>query len=109
MGRMPEEKKQSGPGEEIQEASFSAVAKENISNDTQGLQTSNAATYAGLCSDRSSGIPMRTKEDTKKAITMLIEDERPPIANVYGKGPLLLSNVPESSVSKNAEVALGIE
>ena len=55
------------------------------------------------------GIPMSTKEDTKKAIAALIEDERPPIASVFGNGPLLVSNIPASSAKENAEVVLGIE
>ena len=59
--------------------------------------------------DETCGIPMPTKENTKTAITALIRDGRPPVAGVFGNGPLLVSNIPESSASETAEVVLGIE
>jgi hypothetical protein len=52
---------------------------------------------------------MPSKDATKRAIAALIEDKRPAEVNVFGSGPLLLSNVPKSSVAENAEVVLGIE
>jgi len=55
------------------------------------------------------GTPMASKEATKRAVAALIEDGRPTVANVFGNGPLLLSNIPRSSMAQNAEVCLGIE
>lgn len=72
-----------------------------------GPSSSPAAIYAELCNER--GVPMPSKDATKRAIAALIEDKRPAEVNVFGSGPLLLSNVPKSSVAENAEVVLGIE
>jgi len=63
--------------------------------------------HATLCNK--CGIPMATKDATKRAIDTLINHERPPIANVFGNGPLLLSNVPESALNSNRGVVLGID
>jgi len=62
--------------------------------------------HATLCSK--CGIPMNTKDDTKKAIDALIVEDRPPLANVFGNGPLIVSDIPKSTIN-NAEVVLGIE
>lgn len=59
--------------------------------------------------DKNCGIPMRTKDDTKKAIAALIQDDRPPVAGVFGNGPLLISDIPASSAKEDANVVLGIE
>ena len=63
--------------------------------------------HATLCNK--CGIPMTTKDATKRAIDTLIYHERPPIANVFGNGPLLLSNIPDSALNSNTGVVLGIE
>lgn len=63
--------------------------------------------HATLC--KKCGIPMNTKDDTKREIDALIHDDRPAIASVFGNGPLLLSNVPESALNSDAGVVLGIE
>mmetsp|Transcript_1238 Transcript_1238/g.3149 ORF Transcript_1238/g.3149 Transcript_1238/m.3149 type:complete len:380 (+) Transcript_1238:254-1393(+) len=63
--------------------------------------------HATLC--KKCGIPIATKEATKTAIDALIHDERPPLTNVFGNGPLLVSNVPESAKNSNAGVVLGID
>lgn len=52
---------------------------------------------------------MNTKDDTKREIDALIHDDRPAIASVFGNGPLLLSNVPESALNSDAGVVLGID
>lgn len=54
------------------------------------------------------GKPMINKEDTKAAVSALIENERPARANVAGNGPLLLSNIPESVRDSN-EVLVGVD
>ncbi len=59
--------------------------------------------------DESCGIPMKSKEQTKTVIASLINDDRPPIAGVFGNGPLLVSDIPASSLGENAEVVLGID
>ena len=59
--------------------------------------------------DKTCGIPMPTKDDTKNAIAALIQDDRPPVAGVFGNGPLLVSDIPASAAKENAEVVLGIE
>lgn len=51
---------------------------------------------------------MINKEDTKSAISALVEDERPARANVAGNGPLLLSDIPESAINSN-DVMVGID
>eukprot|EP00980_Cylindrotheca_fusiformis_P003299 scaffold743_cov117-Cylindrotheca_fusiformis.AAC.18 len=54
------------------------------------------------------GKPMTNKEDTRSAISALIENERPARANVAGNGPLLLSDVPQS-VKECNDVMVGID
>jgi len=55
--------------------------------------------HATLC--KQCGIPMKTKDDTKRIIKSLLFDERPPLANVFGNGPLVISNIPKSSIVRN--------
>eukprot|EP00536_Pseudo-nitzschia_multiseries_P003952 jgi/Psemu1/323232/estExt_fgenesh1_pg.C_630023 len=52
---------------------------------------------------------MTTKEATKTAIDALIHEERPPLANVFGNGQLLVSDVPESAKNSDEGVVLGID
>ena len=63
--------------------------------------------HATLCTK--CGIPMSSKDDTKRSIAALIKDDRPAFVSVFGNGPLLVSDIPKSSTMENAEVALGIE
>lgn len=73
--------------------------------------------HATLC--KQCGIPMKTKDDTKRIIKSLLVGERPPLANVFGNGPLVISDIPKSSIARsnddkgdnnnNSEVVLGIE
>lgn len=58
---------------------------------------------------RHCGIPMKDRDATKAAVEALCTDPRPAIANVYGNGPLLLSDIPASCSSSTAEVVLGID
>ena len=79
---------------------------------TESPESAAAALYS-ICRheilDDSCGIPIKSKEQTKQAIAALINDDRPPIAGVFGNGPLLVSNIPASSLGENAEVVLGID
>jgi ribonuclease H2 subunit A len=50
---------------------------------------------------------MADQEATKAAVETLLEQPRPARSNVFGNGPLLLSDIPESA--KNAAVNVGID
>lgn len=73
--------------------------------------------HATLC--KQCGIPMKTRDDTKRIIQSLLVGERPPLANVFGHGPLLISDIPKSSIASrsnddqgdnnNSEVVLGVD
>jgi hypothetical protein len=107
-----EEKVSSGEGFQ---ANSNATAKSESSEgekENNGASSSAAAIYctcrhATLCNK--CGIPMSSKDATKRAIAALIEDERPAFVSVFGNGPLLVSNIPKSSMTENSEVSLGIE
>jgi ribonuclease HII len=60
---------------------------------------------SSMCHD--CGQPLDDKKMTQHSIEALISTERCPISNVYGNGPLVLSNVPESS--SNKDIVLGID
>lgn len=88
-------------------------ARGNESSVDESKEASAAAALYSTCRheilSNECGIPMTCKDETKKAIDALLQDERPPIAGVFGNGPLLISDVPVSSKIENAEVVLGIE
>jgi ribonuclease H len=54
------------------------------------------------------GKPMANRDDTKAVVQALHDSARPPRSNVFGNGPLLLSDIPKS-VSTNEAVVLGID
>ena len=111
-GNVKEEETTSGEGFQ---ANSNATAKSESSEgekENNGASSSLASLYcicrhATLCTK--CGIPMSSKDDTKRAIAALIKDERPAFVSVFGNGPLLVSDIPKSSMTENAEVALGIE
>ena len=84
----------------------------NIDNDTVLVDLSKI--YC-TCLHRSSmchdcGQPLDSKQMTQQSIEALISTKRCPISNVYGNGPLLLSNVPDVPESSNKkEIVLGID
>lgn len=94
-------------------ASYDATPKTESPED--GKENSGSSSTVIYCTCRRAtlcnkcGVPMSSKYATKKAIASLIEDERPPLASVFGNGPLLLSNIPNSSLAENAGVVLGID
>jgi ribonuclease H len=56
------------------------------------------------------GKPMKNRDATKEAVEALCTDPRPAIANVFGNGPLFLSDIPQScSGTNNDEIVLGID
>ncbi|KAL3916180.1 MAG: hypothetical protein SGILL_005296 [Bacillariaceae sp.] len=64
------------------------------------------------------GKAMKNRDATKRVINALSKDKRPDLANVFGNGPLLLSDIPASAKENNAdgpssssppEVAIGID
>jgi ribonuclease H len=59
------------------------------------------------------GKPMKDRATTNEVIKALCSTPRPSIANVFGNGPLLLSDIPEScctiSSSPNHDIVLGID
>jgi ribonuclease H2 subunit A len=54
---------------------------------------------------------MKNRAATNEVVNVLCSTPRPSIANVFGNGPLLLSDIPESctSPSPNDEIVLGID
>jgi ribonuclease H len=61
--------------------------------------------YATLCNK--CGIPLKDRDQTKKVIAELCTSQRPKLANVYGRGPLLLSDVPKSATRTNTTTTTG--
>jgi ribonuclease H2 subunit A len=51
---------------------------------------------------------MANRDDTKAVVQALHDSARPPRSNVFGNGPLLLSDIPKSA-STNEPVVLGID
>ena len=80
------------------------------SNGSSSLVSSSVYCYCnhGLCCNRC-GKPMKNRNDTKTVIESLYTSKRPARSNVFGNGPLLLSDVPESSKGKGNRVVLGID
>lgn len=71
---------------------------------------------------RQSGSPMEDRSQTVVAMrelcgrrsnddgdTPLESDKQPPLSNVYGNGPLVLSDIPESCKNQEGGVVLGID
>ncbi|MGK3739820.1 MAG: ribonuclease HIII [Bacillariaceae sp.] len=87
--------------------------KSKTNNDDKGSDETKTSAVVVYCTCRHAmlcekcGIPMNTKDDTKKVIKSLLVDERPPLASVYGNGPLIVSDVPKSAMK--SEVVLGID
>ena len=65
-----------------------------------------AATCCTKC-----GIPLSNRDDTQKVMELLCHSERPMKANVFGNGPLVMSDIPQSARSQNSKggVILGID
>ncbi|KAG7353716.1 ribonuclease HII [Nitzschia inconspicua] len=56
------------------------------------------------------GKPVKDRDATKEAVGALCTQSRPRIANVFGNGPLFLSDIPEScSSNSSSEIVLGID
>jgi len=112
--QVPEKETENRKEEKCFQTNSSAAAKSKSPEDGKENNDSLSSTaiyctcrHATLCDK--CGIPMSSKYATKKAIAALIEDERPTLLSVFGNGPLLLSNIPKSSMTENSEVALGID
>jgi len=55
------------------------------------------------------GKPRQDRTATKKAIQHILEDPRPVRTNVFGNGPLLVSDIPVSAKKPNTPIILGID
>lgn len=49
------------------------------------------------------GKPQTSRDDTKSVLRSLLSDGRPPLYNVYGNGPILLSDIPRSCVNQETK------
>lgn len=61
--------------------------------------------HASVCNK--CGKPRSDKSATKDAIQHILEDTRPERSNVFGQGPLLVSDAPKSA--QNSSIVLGID
>ena len=109
---MEDQKHEESVGENNESSTPDLEQKSETNNDDEGDDDKTSAVvvyctcrHATLC--KKCGIPMKTKDDTKRVIKSLVVDERPPLASVYGNGPLIVSDVPNSAMT--SEVVLGID
>lgn len=109
---MEDQKHEESVGENNESSTPDLEQKSKTNNDDEGDDDKTSAVvvyctcrHATLC--KKCGIPMKTKDDTKRVIKSLVVDERPPLASVYGNGPLIVSDVPNSALT--SEVVLGID
>jgi ribonuclease H len=94
------------------------VVMNTLQQQQQGIDcTNNAAVDILYCQCRIAvhcnrcGKPMKDRTATNEAVKALCTIPRPRISNVFGNGPLLLSDIPKSctSPSPNHDIVLGID
>ena len=83
------------------------TAEQAVDSSDNGGEANKADRDCLLKTLATSGEPQANREDTVEVMKRLIHEPRPPACNVYGRGPMLVSDVPASARSKG--VIMGID
>jgi ribonuclease H2 subunit A len=92
-----------------------AAAAVNVDQINDDVPASIYCTCRIALSCNKCGKPMKDRTATQQVVKALCENKRPELANVFGNGPLLLSDIPESakadlsSTSPPPEISIGID
>lgn len=89
---------------EVQRLVLSSMTKYSTEESDEVTKTHYESLFKALTTSEA---PQANREDTVNLMNMLIEGGRPPSSDVFGSGPLLVSNIPKSARSNG--VIMGID